>query len=220
MRDAYHDDLTIISETLVTMTKQVGIAITSATEALLATDVTIAEDTISADRSVDEKRDELDDRVVDLLARQQPVAGELRTVVAALRMADDIERMGDLAGHIAKLTRLRYPQAVVPDCIRLDIAAMGATGRRLADRLATVIALQDEAGAQELDRDDDDMDRVHRKLFTVMTGEGWTHSVETTIDVTLTSRYYERYADHAVKAARRVHYLVTGIRRPERPGVR
>lgn len=220
MRDAYHDDLTIVSERLVTMTKQVGCAITSATEALLATDVALAEDTISADHSVDENRDELDDRVVDLLARQQPVAGELRTVVAALRMADDIERMGDLALHIAKLTRLRYPQPVVPDTIRVDVAAMGAIGRRLADRLATVIASQDEDGARELDHDDDDMDRVHRKLFTVMTGDAWPYGVETTIDVTLTSRYYERYADHAVKAARRVHYLVTGIRRPEQRGVR
>jgi phosphate transport system protein len=220
MRDAYHDDLLIISERLVLMTEQVGKAISSATEALLATDVGLAEQTIAADRAVDAARDDLDDRVVDLMARQQPVAGELRIVVAALRMADDIERMGDLALHIAKLARLRYPDAVIPADLRVEFAAMGATARRLADRLAGVIAEHDEQGAAELDRDDDDMDRAHHRLFAVLTGDDWQHGVETAIDVTLASRYYERYADHAVKAARRVHYLVTGARQPERPATR
>jgi phosphate transport system protein len=212
MREAYRDELEAVSERLVEMARATGEAMTFASEALLETDIALAERVITADRTVDDLRDELDDRVVDLLARQQPVATELRIVVTALRMADDIERMGDLALHVAKLTRLRYPQPVVPDSMRLEFATMGTIARRLSTRLATIIADHDPDGAHELDRDDDEMDTLHRKHFAVLAAEAWPHGVASAIDLTLTSRYYERYADHAVKAARRVYYLVTGSR--------
>ena len=212
MREAYRDELDAVSERLVEMARATGEAMSLASEALLATDINMAENVISSDRSVDDLRDDLDDRIVDLLARQQPVATELRIVVTALRMADDIERMGDLALHIAKLTRLRYPQPVVPDSMRLEFATMGTVARRLSSRLTTIIAEHDPDGAHELDRDDDEMDTLHRRHFAVLAAESWPHGVESAIDVTLASRYYERYADHAVKAARRVYYLVTGSR--------
>lgn len=212
MREAYRDELEAVSERLVEMARATGEAMTFASEALLETDIALAERVISADRTVDDLRDDLDDRVVDLLARQQPVATELRIVVTALRMADDIERMGDLALHVAKLTRLRYPQPVVPDSMRVEFATMGTIARRLSTRLATVIADHDPDGAHELDRDDDEMDTLHRKHFAVLAAEDWPYGVASAVDLTLTSRYYERYADHAVKAARRVYYLVTGSR--------
>lgn len=212
MREAYRGELDAVSERLVAMARATGDAMTFASQALLETDIARAEDVIAADRSVDNLRDELDDRVVDLLARQQPVATELRIVVTALRMADDIERMGDLALHVAKLTRLRYPQPVVPDSMRVEFATMGTIARRLSTRLATIIADHDADGAHELDRDDDEMDLLHRRHFAVLAAESWPYGVESAIDLTLTSRYYERYADHAVKAARRVYYLVTGSR--------
>ena len=216
MRDAYHEELEAVSDRLVRMTESAGTAITLASEALLASDLTLAEKVISADRTIDDLRDELDDKVVELLARQQPVASELRLVVAALRMAEDIERMGDLALHIAKLARLRYPDATIPDPMRVDFATMGTIAKRLAEKLRTVIAEHDPDGAQELDHDDDEMDQLHRKHFATMASANWNHGIEAAIDVTLASRYYERYADHSVKAARRVYYLVNGTR-PAQP---
>ena len=212
MRDAYHEELEAVSDRLVRMTNAAGAAITAASEALLASDLSLAEQVISADRTIDELRDELDDKVVELLARQQPVASELRLVVAALRMAEDIERMGDLALHIAKLTRLRYPDPTIPDPLRVDFATMGTIAGRLSAKLSTVIAEHDPDGAQELDHDDDEMDQLHRKHFATMASSSWTHGIEAAVDVTLASRYYERYADHSVKAARRVYYLVNGTR--------
>jgi phosphate transport system protein len=212
MRDVYHEELTAITDRLVRMTEAASTAIGVASEALLASDLALAEQVISADRTIDELRDELDDKVVELLARQQPVATELRTVVTALRMAEDIERMGDLALHLAKLTRLRYPDAVVPAPLRVEVATMGAIAKRLTDKLTTIIAEHDQEGADELDRDDDEMDRLHRQQFTTMVGPAWNFGIEQAIDVTLASRYFERYADHAVKTARRVYYLVTGTR--------
>jgi phosphate transport system protein len=212
MRDAYHEELTTVSDRLVRMAEAASVAITSASEALLATDLGLAEQVIAADQTIDDLRDELDDKVVSLLAQQQPVATELRIVVAALRMAEDIERMGDLALHIAKLTRLRYPTAVVPEPMRVDFATMGTIAHRLTDKLRDVIAEHDADGAHDLDRDDDEMDRLHRQHFATMCGPGWSHGIEAAIDVTLASRYFERYADHSVKAARRVYYLVTGSR--------
>ena len=212
MRDAYHEELEAVSDRLVRMTESAGAAITMASEALLAADLTLAEHVISADRTIDDLRDELDDKVVELLARQQPVATELRIIVAALRMAEDIERMGDLALHIAKLTRLRYPAATIPDPLRVDFATMGTIAQRLTEKLRTVIAEHDPDGAQDLDHDDDEMDQLHRKHFATMASVSWSHGIEAAIDVTLASRYYERYADHSVKAARRVYYLVNGTR--------
>ena len=216
MRDAYHEELEAVTDRLVRMAESAGVAITLASEALLASDLALAERVISADRTIDDLRDELDDQVVELLARQQPVASELRLVVAAMRMSEDIERMGDLALHIAKLARLRYPDPTIPDPLRVDFATMGTIAQRLAEKLRTVIAEHDPAGAQELDHDDDEMDQLHRKHFATMAGSGWTHGIEAAIDVTLASRYYERYADHSVKAARRVYYMVNGIR-PAQP---
>ena len=124
--------------------------------------------------------------------------------------------MGDLALHIAKLTRLRYPEPTIPDPLRVDFATMGTIAQRLAAKLATVIAEHDPTGARDLDRDDDEMDRLHRKHFSTMASASWTHGIEAAVDVTLASRYYERYADHSVKAARRVYYLVNGTR-PAQP---
>jgi phosphate transport system protein len=212
MRDAYHEELEAVSDRLVRMTESAGVAIATATEALLASDLSLAEQVITADRTIDDLRDELDDKVVELLARQQPVASELRLVVAAMRMSEDIERMGDLALHIAKLARLRYPDPTIPDPLRVDFATMGTIAQRLTGKLRTVIADHDPEGAQQLDHDDDEMDQLHRKHFTTMASASWTHGIEAAIDVTLASRYYERYADHSVKAARRVYYLVNGIR--------
>ena len=145
---------------------------------------------------------------VDVLARQQPVATDLRVVVTALRMSADLERMGDLARHVAKVARLRYPQSAVPAPMRSLILEMGQVAERIVAKAGSVIAARDVDMAVSLEKDDDAMDELHRRVFTVLHGS--TLPAETIVDLTLLGRYYERFADHAVSVARRVVYLVTG----------
>ena len=210
MRDAFHDDLDRISDDLVEMTTMVGSAMQRATGALLDSDLRAAESVIAADDDIDTLRREVDDRAVDLLARQQPVATDLRMVVTAMHMASDIERMGDLARHIAKVARLRYPESAVPDQLRETISEMARVAEELVQATGSAIADKDVHGAVAVERIDDRMDDLHRKIFNELLGSTWEHGTEAAVDTTLISRYYERFGDHAVAVANRIVYLVTG----------
>lgn len=210
MRDAYHEELRALSDQLVEMTRLVGSAMSRASTALLDADLTLAESVIAADDAVDALRDELDARAFDLLARQQPVASDLRTIVTSLRMSGDLERMGDLARHVARVARRRYPESAVPAELRATIVEMSQVAQRIVAKAGSVIATHDVAAALELERDDDEMDRLHRALFTALLDKSSPYGVEQAVDVTSIGRYYERFADHAVSVARRVVYLVTG----------
>lgn len=210
MRDAFHEDLDRISDQLVEMTRLAGAAMMRATSALLDADVSIAESVIAADSQLDEIRVTVDDRSIDLLARQQPVATDLRMVVTAMQMAADLERMGDLAKHIAKVARLRFPTCAVPDEMRPIIVEMDSVARAIAEQTQEIIAAKRAQGARELTQADDRMDELHKQVFAMLVDTSWPHGMEAAIDVTLLARYYERFADHAVLVAHRVAYLVTG----------
>ena len=210
MRDTYHEQLDSVGHTLVEMAGLVGQAMQRATRALLECDLTVAEAVISADDAVDSLHHELDVRTLDLMARQQPVAGDLRTLVTSLRMSADLERMGDLARHIAKIARRRYPDCAVPEQLRGTIGQMSELGVELAGKVAKIIEGKDIDAAQGLDAEDDAVDRLHRAVFAELLRHGAPYDAETAIDVTLISRYYERYADHAVSVANRLVFLVTG----------
>ncbi|MGB9378697.1 MAG: phosphate signaling complex protein PhoU [Mycobacteriales bacterium] len=210
MRDTFHDELDQIGSSLVEMTELVGSAIRRATSALLDADLSLAEAVIGADAEIDRLHHQTERRAFDLLARQQPVAQDLRVIVAGLRMVADLERMGDLAHHVAKIARMRYPAHAVPPELRSTVLEMGQTAERIVAKAGSVIADQDVATAVELEADDDAMDDLHRKLFMIVLSDSWEHGMEPAIDVTLLSRYYERFADHAVSVARRLVYLVTG----------
>ena len=210
MRDLYHEELDSIGTTLIEMTGLVAAALNQATEALLSADLQLAEKVISADEQVDALQKGLDARALDLLARQQPVAGDLRTIVTSLRMSADLERMGDLARHVAKVARLRYPESAIPAELHATITEMGRIGVELAVKTGQIIDGQDVDAARNLEDEDDAMDRLHRTLFSSLQHEGEPYPVETAIDVTLIGRYYERFADHAVSVARRLVFLVTG----------
>lgn len=210
MRDAFHEDLDRISDQLVEMTRLAGTAMSRATTALLDADVSIAEGVIAADDQLDELRIRVDDRAIDLLARQQPVATDLRMVVTAMQMAADLERMGDLAKHVAKVARLRFPTCAVPAELRPTIVEMDAVARSIADRTGEIIAAKRAGGASELVQADDRMDELHKHVFTMLVDASWPHGMQVGIDATLLARYYERFADHAVLVAHRVAYLVTG----------
>jgi phosphate transport system protein len=212
MRQQFHDELQFISDQMVEMTRLVGSAIGRATTALLDADLHLAESVISADETIDALQVELEDRAIDVLALQQPVATDLRLVVTALRMSADLERMGDLARHVAKLARLRYPASAIPAELRATILQMGQAAERIVAKAGSVIASRDLDVAGQLEVDDDVMDDLHRRLFAALLDEDWQHGIETAVDVTLCGRYYERFADHAVSVARRVVYLATGER--------
>lgn len=213
MRDAYHEDLDAIGAALVRLTGLVESAITRATVALMQADLTAAEAVIAGDDEVDNLYRWIEARSLDLLARQQPVAGDLRTLVGGLRMVSDLERVGDYAVHIAKVARRRYPAGAVPPELRDIVAEMGATAASIVAKAGVVIAERDVAAARELESDDDVMDALQRRLFRVLLDGGWPHGMEAAIDITLTGRYYERLADHAVSVARQLVYLVTGEHR-------
>ena len=220
MRNVYHDELDAVTASLVEMAGLVGTAVRRATAALLDADLAKAEAVIDADEHIDAIYRATDARVFNIMARQQPVAGDLRIVFTSLRMLADLERMGDLALHLAKIARLRYPSSAVPDELRPTIREMGEIAERLVAKVGRVIAEQDAEQAAELDDDDDDMDALHRRLFTLMLDPSWSHGVEPAIDMTLAGRFYERFADHAVSVGRRVVYLVTGERdSPPAPAV-
>ncbi len=210
MRDAFHDDLEAINQTLISMATLVGTAMDRATTALLTADLALAEEVIAEDDRVDAIQHDLDAKTLNVMARQQPVASDLRALVTSLRMSADFERMGDFCHHIARIARMRYPATAVPPELALTIQEMGDTAKRIIVKVTSLLDSHDLAVALEVERDDDEMDRLHRKLFTTLLDESWSHGIETAIDMTLLGRYYERCADHAVSVARRVYFLVTG----------
>lgn len=210
MRDQYHEQLDGINVQMISMAGLVTEAITRANRALLHGELDLAESVIAADAQVDALLHSLEQSAFDLLARQQPVATDLRTIVASLRISATLERMGDLARHIAQSARRRFPDSAVPDESRPIITEMAQVGEAMSAKLGRVLASRDVETALELEADDDRMDTLHRQLFTFLLSDEWTHGVEPAIDVTLISRYHERFADHAVSASLRVVQLVTG----------
>jgi phosphate transport system protein len=210
MREAFHDQLEQINERLVGMTRKVGEQMKSATTALLEADIHRADATIAGDASINRDQLEIDEQVLELMATQAPVAGDLRVVLSALRNTTTIERMGDLAVHVAKVARMRYPEIAVPEEFRSTFAEMGEVAEKMATKAGKVLRRRDLEAADELPTDDDEMDRLHRSLFLVLLDTEWASSVEVAIDVALLGRYYERFADHAVHVAVNVRYLVTG----------
>jgi phosphate transport system protein len=212
VRDSYREELDDINACMVEMANAVGSAMSTATTALLDADVALADFVITGDEQIDARRESIEQRCFTLLARQQPVAGDLRTITTAMRIISDLERMGDLAEHIAKIARMRFPDHAVPQEVRPAFLEAGHVAEMLVAKAGQVIAKKDVEAARELETDDDAMDRIHRGLFRELLSDDWPHGVETAIDITLLGRYYERFADHAVSVARRVVYLVTGER--------
>jgi phosphate transport system protein len=212
MRDVFHDELDEIGDGVAEMIRLVAVAVEQATGALLDADLNRAEKTIAADVKVDALRVDLEDRAFQMIARQQPVATDLRVLVTTLHLVADLERMGDLALHVAKIARLRFPEAAVPAEARDVIAQMGEVARSLVHKVADVVEGRDISLAQAIEAEDDSMDALRRKLFTLVLSPRWSHGTEAAIDMTLLGRYYERYADHAVAVARRTIFIVTGVR--------
>jgi phosphate transport system protein len=181
-----------------------------ATRAVLDADLSLAERVIASDIVLDEMRSDAENVALELLALQAPVASDLRTVISAIWIGADLQRMGALAIHVAKAARRRHPSHVVPSDIRPIIERMGRVGVHLADQAGVVLRERDVELARSLDVEDDVMDDLQQELFAAMLAPTWRHGVAPAVDIALLARFYERFADHAVAVARRVVFLVTG----------
>jgi phosphate transport system protein len=210
MRQAFHDQLDTMFGDLADICESVETAVRLATEALLSGDASTAEKVISADVDIDRARERVEDSAFLLLSLQQPVASDLRTVVAALRMVSELERMGDLSVHVAKIARLRVPNLAVPADVSPTIERMAQVAEEMVGRTSKVIRDRSVDEALALVRADEEMDTLRRSSFAEMLGADWSHGVEAAVDIALLGRYYERIADHAVSVANRVVFVVTG----------
>lgn len=210
MRTSYHEDLDGVIGTLVGMTNDVRIAVHDATRALLEADASLADKVVADDPRLDRAHDELEERCFNLLARQAPVAGELRTVVSALRMSQGLARMGDLAAHVAKIAAMRAPEHAVPEALEANFRRMSEVADEMILLAGQTLDERNIEQAERLAESDEEMDELRRQQFQVLLGGAWPHGVESAVDVALLGRYYERIADHAVSMGRRIIFVITG----------
>ncbi|MCU1578234.1 MAG: phoU [Rhodoglobus sp.] len=199
-----------MQDRLVEISTLVAVSIENATRAFNESNVSLAETVIADDEKIDAAALELDELAINILARQQPVARDLRIVVSALRISASLERMGDMAEHIAQLARYRFPDKVVPKSLRSTFSQLGELDVAIAKKLVELLTTEDVKLAEEIRNDDDKIDALHLSVFDKVLGETWKGAAVDTVDATLASRYHERFADHAVSIAKKVQYLATG----------
>jgi phosphate transport system protein len=210
MREVFQQELREVQDRLVEIAELVAVSIENATRAFNESNVALAETVIADDDRIDAAAVELDELAITILARQQPVARDLRIVVSALRISASLERMGDMAEHIAQLARYRFPDKVVPKSLRGTFAELGSLDVDIAQKLVELLRTEDVNLAEEIRNDDDRIDALHLSVFDKVLGETWKGGAVDTVDATLASRYHERFADHAVSIAKKVKYLATG----------
>lgn len=210
MRQLFQQELRELQEDLVKIAELVHSAISNAVTAFNKSDVEMAENVIARDDDIDDAVKALDEQAIALLARQAPVADDLRLVVSALRISSSLERMGDMAEHIAQLARYRFPDKVVPKSVRPIFKDMGKLDVQMAAMLVELLKTNDLELAEKIRDEDDRVDALHLSVFENVLSEGWSAGVESTVDATLASRYMERFADHAVSISKKVTYLATG----------
>ena len=210
MRKAFHEQLDALTSSIAEMCGLAGAAMERATQALLQADLLLAEQVITDHSELIHQTTHAEESAVKLLALQAPVAGDLRAVVSSLQNIADVDRMGALALHVAQLARRRHPAKALPEQVNGYFTEMGRIAVDIGNSVKEILLSEDPDRAAELDNDDDDMDNLHRHLFAVLMDREWKHGVAAAVDVTLLSRYYERFADHAVEIGRRVIFQATG----------
>ena len=210
MREVFQQELAEVQDRLVEIAALVEIAIENATTAFNESNVSLAERVIAEDDKIDRASLALDELAINILARQQPVARDLRIIVSALRISSSLKRMGDLAEHIAQLARYRFPDKVVPKSLRATFHELGKLDVDIARKLTRLLRTEDLVLAEEIRNDDDRIDELHVGVFDAVLGETWKGAAVDTVDATLASRYHERFADHAVTIAKNIQYLATG----------
>ncbi|WP_459708509.1 phosphate signaling complex protein PhoU [Actinophytocola sp. KF-1] len=210
MRESFHADLAELRALLAKMCERAATAMRQATEALLSADLDAARSVLAADAELDSMRDQCEERAQQMLALQAPVATDLRVVLSAIYCAEKIERMGDLAEHIANTTCRVHPAHVVPDELRDTFGRLGAITADMATKLVTHVTDPCAGAFAELDATDRTVDELHAKVLATITANTATYDVPTATTLALVARFYERYADQAVSTAKRVEFVSTG----------
>lgn len=205
-----HNQLEALTRSIADMCGLTGAAMRQATHALLQANIGLADTVIRDHQNLVTRAAQIESDAFTLLAQQAPVAGDLRTVLSCMKNVADVNRMGALALHVAKIARRRHPAHALPEEVTGYFAEMGRIAVSIGHNAKDVVLSGDPDKAAELARDDDAMDALHRHLFTVLTDHQWSHPVATAVDVTLLGRYYERFADHAVEVGRRIVFQATG----------
>ncbi|MEN9747582.1 MAG: hypothetical protein RLZZ603_274 [Actinomycetota bacterium] len=210
MREVFQNQLSDVQHRLVEMAESVTVIMDKASRAFLTSDVSLADEAIALAEANENRALALDEIAIRVLAKQSPVARDLRILVSALRISASLERMGALAGHIAAIARYRYPGSAVPEALRETFAEMGRLDVELGRRVTTLLKNTDVNLAREIQAEDARVDELHRHIFSVVLGDDWKENAIYTVDVTLASRYHERFADHVVDISTKVSYLTTG----------
>jgi len=210
MREVFQDQLREVQDRLVEMAESVTQIIDDASSAFIKSDVALADRAIALAEANENKALTLDELVIRILARQSPVSRDLRILVSALRISASLERMGALAGHIAAIARYRYPGSAVPSALKATFEEMGMLDIDLAKKIAKILRSTDADEARAIQAQDERVDQLHRHVFDVVLGEEWKENAMYTVDVTLASRYHERFADHVVDISSKISYLTTG----------
>ncbi|MBD8044697.1 phosphate signaling complex protein PhoU [Arthrobacter sp. Sa2BUA2] len=214
MRKVFQAELHQIGEELTQISQLVTEAMKKATLAFETADTELAQDVIAADARIDFLQNDLDERAIDILALQGPVASDLRMIVGSLRMSASLERMGDLARHIAQLARLRYPANVVPDSMVETFKEMARLDIAISELLTELLETRNLELSKDIYAHNTRINELHVSVFKAVASPEWNNSAVTTVDLTLASRYFERFADHGVSVTRKVNYLVTGEWQP------
>jgi len=213
MRQVFQQELAEVSSSLVSTARLVEQAITYATTALETSDLELAERVISADQDIDESSIAVDELTIEIIARQGPVARDLRQLVAALRISASLERMGDLAAHVASLTRYRFPEPVGPAPLRDIFAEMGRLDVQVATKTVELLDTLDDSIGTEISALDDRIDALHKQALDLLGTLSDADQVAV-VDATLANRYLERFADHSVSIAKKIAYLNSGAYSP------
>lgn len=210
MREVFQQELHEVQHRLVEMAESATSVIEDATAAFISSNASLADRAIAVAESIGGKASALDELVIRILARQSPVARDLRVLVSALRISASLDRMGALAGHIAAIARYRFPGSAVPSALRETFVEMGQLDVELAKKLTELLKNTSLDQARAIQAQDQRVDELHRNVFDVVLSEDWKENAMYTVDVTLASRYHERFADHVVEISSKVSYLTTG----------
>jgi len=210
MSEVFVNQLQDVQNRLVEIAESVTTVMDKASRAFLNNDVALADEAIALAEANENRALALDEIVITVLAKQSPVARDLRVLVSALRISASLERMGALAGHIAAIARYRFPGSAVPSSLRATFAEMGALDVELGRKVTEVLRNTDLDSARLIQAEDARVDELHRHVFAVVLGDDWKENAMYTVDVTLASRYHERFADHVVDISTKVSYLTTG----------
>ncbi|WP_158256115.1 phosphate uptake regulator PhoU [Corynebacterium sp. 13CS0277] len=211
MRDSYAQSLHDFSADVVSLAECVEKILGHANDALLHANRHMSDEALALKPEETAIRARCEERAVRLLATEGPVARDLRQVISSIYIVEELGRMAALGRHLARIARRRAPSPAIPADLRPYLAEMGRVALALTRRMRDTLADPDPQVASSLMRDDDAIDELHAYLFAQLTTQPWPHSTTEAIDVALASRFYERYADHAVHVGARVVYLATGL---------